>query len=132
MNKKSLTIWNFHGIPVEIDFSWFLILVLVTWSLATSYFPAEYKNWPVVDYWVVGGITAILFLGSVFLHELAHSLVAEHCNNPVRKITLFIFGGISEMKSEPTTARSRFWITGRAIHPLSQHFCHGSPITSLI
>ncbi len=63
MKRQSFTIANLRGIPVEIDFSWFLIVGLVTWSLAAGYFPAQYKNWPVATYWAVGGITAILFSG---------------------------------------------------------------------
>ncbi len=111
MNRQSLSIGNIFGIPVGIDPSWFLIFALVTWSLATSYFPAEYKNWSGVAYWLMGGLTAILFFGSVFLHELAHSLVAERFKIPVRKITLYIFGGVSEMEVELPTAWSEFWIS---------------------
>ncbi len=111
MNRQSLTIGRIFGIPVGIDLSWFLIFALVTWSLATGYFPVEYKNWPAIAYWLVGALTAILFFGSVFLHELAHSLVAERFKIPVRKITLYIFGGVSEMKEEPPSASAEFWIT---------------------
>src|SRR5512146_3511060 len=111
MNRSALTIGRIFGIPVGIDLSWFLIFALVTWSLATSYFPGEFKNWPAALYWLIAGVTALLFFSSVFLHELAHSLVAERFKIPVRKITLYIFGGISEMKSEPVTAWSEFWIT---------------------
>jgi Zn-dependent protease len=111
MNKPSLTIGRILGIPIQVDLSWFLIFALVTWSLATGYFPAEYKGWPAVTYWLIAGITAALFLASVFLHELAHSLTAERFNIPVRKITLYIFGGVSEMETEPPTAWSEFWIT---------------------
>ncbi len=111
MNRQSLPLGRILGILVGIDYSWFLIFALVTWSLATSYFPAEFKSWPTAAYWLIGALTAILFFGSVFLHELAHSLVAERFNIPVRKITLYIFGGISEMKIEPPTATAEFWIT---------------------
>lgn len=111
MNKNSIIVGKIDGIPVRIDYSWFLILALVTWSLATNYFPTEYKNWPVVTYWLTGLVTALLFLGSVFFHELAHSLVARRFNVPVRRITLYIFGGISELEKEPTTAAAEFWIS---------------------
>ncbi len=111
MNRQSLTIGRIFGIPVGIDYSWFLIFALVTWSLATSYFPAEFKSWPGILYWLIGGVTSLCFFSSVFLHELAHSLVAERFQIPVRKITLYIFGGISEMKIEPPTAKAEFWIT---------------------
>ncbi len=111
MNRQAIPVGRIFGIPVGIDISWFLIFALVTWSLAASYFPAEFKNWPKALYWVVGGVTAFCFFGSVFLHELAHSLVAQRFQIPVKSITLYIFGGISEMKIEPPTARSEFWIT---------------------
>lgn len=111
MSKQSIPIGRIFGIPVGIDYSWFLIFALVTWTLATGYFPQEYKNWSTAVYWLIGLVTAFLFFGSVFLHELAHSLVAERFKIPVRKITLHIFGGVSEMKTEPTTAWSEFWIT---------------------
>jgi Zn-dependent protease/CBS domain-containing protein len=111
MNRQSITIGRIFGIPVGIDYSWFLIFALVTWSLATSYFPTEFKNWSPATYWLVGGLTSILFFGSVLVHELAHSVVAERFKIPVKKITLYIFGGISEMKIEPPTAWSEFWIT---------------------
>ncbi len=111
MNKSSLPFWRVNGIPIQVDFSWFLIFALITWSLATSYFPTDYKNWSTPLYWAIGALTAGLFFVSVFLHELAHSLVAQRFHIPVRKITLYIFGGISEMKVEPPTATSELWIT---------------------
>lgn len=111
MNRQSLSLGRVYGIPVGIDYSWFLVFVLVTWTLATSYFPTEFKNWTAVEYWVVSGVTAFLFFFSVLLHELGHSLVAKRFKIPVEKITLYIFGGISEIKAEPETASAEFWIT---------------------
>jgi Zn-dependent protease len=111
MNQRSIPLGRFYNIPVGIDTSWFLIYILFTWSLATSYFPSEYKNWSTGDYWFLGALTAMLFFGSVLLHELAHSLVSLRFNIPVRRITLYIFGGLSELVSEPPTAGAKFWIS---------------------
>jgi Zn-dependent protease len=111
MNNQSIPFGRVFGIPLRIDYSWFLIFALVTWTLATGYFPAEFKSWPVAEYWVVGMITAVIFFASVLLHELGHSLVAMRYNIAVNSITLFIFGGVSEIKSEPTSALSDFWIS---------------------
>lgn len=111
MTRQSLILGRIFGIPIGIDYSWFLIFVLVIWTLATSYFPSEFKNWSTAEYWIMGALTALLFFGSVLLHELAHSLAAERFKIPVRRITLYIFGGISEMKTEPATAGAEFWIT---------------------
>ncbi len=111
MNNQSIPIGRVFGIPLRIDYSWFLIFALITWTLATGYFPAEFKSWPVAEYWVVGGITAVVFFVSVLLHELGHSVVAQRYKIEVNSITLLIFGGVSEIKSEPTSALSEFWIS---------------------
>jgi Zn-dependent protease/CBS domain-containing protein len=83
---------------------------LLTWTLAVGYYPAEFKGWPVVEYWVVGGMTACLLYGSVLLHELGHSVVALRYRIPVRRITLFIFGGVAQIATEPPSAGAEFWI----------------------
>jgi hypothetical protein len=54
MNRSTISLGRILGIPIGLDYSWFLIFALLTWSLATSYFPSEFKNWPVVQYWIVG------------------------------------------------------------------------------
>jgi len=111
MNTSSMSVGKIFGIPVRIDYSWFLILILFTWTFATGYFPSEFKNWSTAEYWIVGAITALMLFVSVLLHELGHSLVALRFKLPVRNITLFIFGGVSQISAEPTSALSEFWIT---------------------
>src|SRR5512136_882703 len=110
MNRSSISLGRVLGIPIGVDYSWFLIFALLTWSLATSYFPAEFGNWPTAQYWIVGAATSILLFGSVLFHELSHSLVALRYKIPVRSITLFIFGGVSQIESEPPSAVAEFWI----------------------
>ena len=58
------------GIPIGLDYSWFLIFALLTWTLAASYYPAEFKNWSAPLYWFMGAVTAIMLFASVLLHEL--------------------------------------------------------------
>ncbi len=110
MNKQAISLGRILGIPIGVDYSWFLVFALLTWSLATSYFPAEFGNWPAALYWIVGGATAILMFASVLLHELGHSVVAMRYRIPVRSITLFIFGGVAQIASEPPSAMAEFWI----------------------
>jgi Zn-dependent protease len=110
MNKSAISLGRILGIPIGLDYSWFLIFALLTWSLATSYFPAEFKNWSVAQYWIMGTGTTILFFVSVLLHEMGHSVVALHYKIPVRSITLFIFGGVAQIGTEPPTAMAEFWI----------------------
>ena len=111
MNKNSIAIGRIFGIPVGIDYSWFLVMILFTWTFATGYYPAEFTNWPTIEYWAVGAVTAVLLFICVLLHELGHSWVALRYKIPVRSITLYIFGGISQISAEPASALSEFWIT---------------------
>ena len=110
MNRSSISLGRILGIPIGLDYSWFLIFGLLTWSLATSYYPAEFTNWPQAQYWIVSAVTVIFMFGSVLLHELGHSVVALRYKIPVRSITLFIFGGVAQIGAEPPSAIAEFWI----------------------
>src|SRR5256886_5763969 len=96
------------GIDIDINVSWIVILVLLTVSLATGWFPQLYPGWSTATYWVVSFISALLLFVSVLLHELAHSLVARRSGLPVKNITLFIFGGVSNIEQEPTSPGIEF------------------------
>ena len=110
MNRSAISLGRIFGIPIGLDYSWFLIFVLLTWSLASSYYPGEFANWPVAQYWIVGAATALLLFVSVLLHELGHSLMALRYKIPVLNITLFIFGGVAQIGAEPPSAMAEFWI----------------------
>jgi len=108
--KNQIRLGKIYGIPLTFDFSWFLIILFVTWILAVSYFPSEYKGWSEISYWIVGAVTSILFFVSVLLHEIGHSVVAKKYNYQVKQIKLFIFGGISEIREEPRNPSEEFFI----------------------
>jgi Zn-dependent protease len=110
MKNQGILLGKILNIPVNVDYSWFLIFILLTWSLAISYYPSEFKQWPTPWYWILGAVTTIMLFISVLLHELGHSFVALRYKIPVRNITLFIFGGVAQISSEPPTAMSEFWI----------------------
>lgn len=105
MSRNGFRVGKVAGIPVHIDRSWLLIFVWVTWSLAGSYFPRMYSSWSAGLTWVMAVVTSLLFFGSVLLHELGHALVARGQGIQVRDITLFLFGGISNIADEPRTPR---------------------------
>jgi Zn-dependent protease len=111
MNKRTISIGRIFGIPIGLDESWFLVFVFYTWILAVSFYPAEFKNWPAAEYWIMGALTSVLLFGCVVLHEVGHSLVAQRFNIKVRGITLFIFGGVSQIEGEPASAKAEFWIS---------------------
>ena len=104
MTRHNIPLGRVLGIPIGIDYSWFLIFALLTWSFATSYFPAEFPRWAPALYWATGAATAILMFASVLLHELGHSVVALRYKIPVRSINLFIFGGVATIGAEPPSA----------------------------
>ena len=110
MLRKHITLGRISGISINLDYSWFLIFFLLAWILATNYFPLEIKGEPSVFYWGISVFTAILFFISVLLHELGHSFLARRFRIQVKKITLFIFGGVAEIKQEPPSAWAEFWI----------------------
>lgn len=111
MLRNSIRIARIGGISINIHVSWILIFILVTWTLAGSYFPQNYPQWSLALYWTVGLATSVLFFVSVLLHELAHSLVARARGLPVHDITLFIFGGVSQLSEEPETPATEFIMT---------------------
>lgn len=110
MKDKHISIGKIFGIPIYLDYSWFLILALLTWMLAQSYFPLEFKNWTKFSYWADGFITSIFFFVSILLHEFGHSLIANKYKLKVKRITLFIFGGVAEISEEPPKSSAEFWI----------------------
>jgi len=110
MFRHTIPIGRILGIPIGLDYSWFLIFALLTWSLATGYYPEEFRGWPAGQYWFIGALTAILMFACVVLHELGHSVVALHYRVPVRSITLFLFGGVAQIAAEPPNARAELLI----------------------
>jgi Zn-dependent protease len=89
------------GIPVRIHYTLWVVFVLIAWSLARGYMPQQYPGLPLVTYWAIGIASAIILFASVLVHELSHSYIAKKNGLPIARITLFFFGGVSEMTEEP-------------------------------
>ena len=105
------------GFRIRIDYSWFVVLVLVTWTFASWQFPEDLPGLSRIAYLAMGFSGALLLFLSVLLHELAHSVVARSRGIAVEGITLFIFGGVAEMSREPDRALDEFLLT--IVGPLS-------------
>ena len=110
MFGKGITVFKLFGFEVRIDASWIFIVVLVTWTLALGFFPYRYSGLSKGTYWWMGIIGALGLFASIVFHELFHSLVARRYGLPIHGITLFIFGGISELEDEPPSAKAEFFI----------------------
>ncbi len=103
---KRIKLFTILGFEVHLDLSWLVIGLLVTWSLAAGLFPAFYPGLSTAAYWIMGIVGTLGLLVSIVLHELSHSLVARRFDMPMKGITLFMFGGVAEMKAEPTSAKA--------------------------
>jgi Zn-dependent protease/predicted transcriptional regulator len=108
MFGRRVTLFKMFGFAVRVDGSWLIIAVLITWSLADAMFPHWYPGLSRAEYWLMGILGALLLFASIVVHELAHSLVARRHGLPMKGITLFIFGGVAEMDSEPPNAKAEF------------------------
>ncbi|MCC7367656.1 MAG: site-2 protease family protein [Chloroflexi bacterium] len=108
--ESSFTVARIRGIPIGVHYTWGIAVVLMTWSLAAGYFPMTYPGWSREAYWLVGAASAVLLFISVLLHELCHSVVAQARGLVVSSITLFIFGGVSNIASESDDPQDEFLV----------------------
>lgn len=108
---RGFRIGRVAGIDVRVDWSLLIIFFLITVSLAGGVFPSWHPQWSPGLAWLTAFAAALLFFTSVFLHELSHALVGRAQGIAVKRITLFIFGGMAEMEHEPHTWRAELWMS---------------------
>lgn len=117
---RERTLFRLFGLPIKADLSWLFLVALVVLSLAQGVFPDSRwlgPKWPVYVYWLLAFIGAAALFASLIVHEMCHSLVARKTGMPVSGITLFIFGGVSQLEDEPPTAGTEFLMA--IVGPLS-------------
>lgn len=110
MFSNSVKILSLDDFEIKIDPSWFVIAALITWNLSQQYFPDVVPDASAHTYLVIALIGMLGLFISLLLHELAHSVVARRLGIEIKSITLFIFGGLAELGSEPKSARDEFLI----------------------
>jgi Zn-dependent protease/predicted transcriptional regulator len=107
------------GISIHVDWSWLLIFALVSWSLSAT-FGQIHSGWSAGMRWGMAMLAAFLFFASVLAHEFAHSLAALARGVAVQNITLFMFGGVSNIQREPDSPAEELFIT--IVGPLTSLF----------
>ncbi|MDG5766397.1 site-2 protease family protein [Balneolales bacterium ANBcel1] len=112
MQTQGVTIGDYKGIRVGLDYSWFIIFVLVVYMLSVHYFPENYQLASGWESWFLGLLAAFLFFLSILLHEFGHAIAARRRGVEISEIILFIFGGLARMKKEPEKASDEFAIAG--------------------
>lgn len=110
MNKRGIKIGSFIGIEISIDLSWLVIFAAITWILATSYYPGKFN----IDQSTsisLAFITSSFFFLSALIHEMIHVYVAQINKIKIKRITLYLFGALSELFEEPTNPDTEFKIS---------------------
>ena len=110
MFSNAIQLFSINGFKIRLDPSWFIIAALVIWSLSQQYFPSILSGASQTTYFVMSLVAMLCFFASLLLHELAHSIVARWFGVEIKNITLFIFGGVAELESEPQSATAEFSI----------------------
>src|SRR5215831_5203058 len=88
------------GLDIRIDASWLIIFALVAMSMV-GYFTQSFPELRPGAIWVAALTTTLIFFVCVLLHEISHSVVARAKGVQVAGITLFMFGGVSQIRQEP-------------------------------
>jgi Zn-dependent protease/CBS domain-containing protein len=107
---RGIKLFRVLGINISIDYTWFIILVVFTWSLAFGYFPFKLPGFGKVTYFLMGFISAVLLFACVLVHEISHSYTSNRLGLQIKEITLFIFGGVAQLTKEPDDPKTELKI----------------------
>jgi Zn-dependent protease len=108
IRRASLKIGSVGPIEVNVNITWLVVFAILVYWLRTGYVAESAPGLGGVVAWTVSVLGAVLLFFSVLAHELSHSLVALRNGLIIRRITLFIFGGMAHMESEPRSAGVEF------------------------
>jgi Zn-dependent protease/predicted transcriptional regulator len=108
---SAINAFSIRGIRIRIDHSWFIAFFLFAWTLASGYYPLQIPDYPAFTYWIAGTVSSLGLFTCVLLHELSHCFVARRLGVGVRQITLFIFGGVSEMAQTNSSSPKAEFLT---------------------
>ncbi|MEK6759476.1 MAG: site-2 protease family protein [Deltaproteobacteria bacterium] len=99
--SRGFRLFKVLGIQISVDYTWFAIFVLFSWSLASGYFPSMYPGLGPARYFFMGVASSLLLFVCVLIHEISHSYTANRLGLDIHEITLFIFGGVAQLTKEP-------------------------------
>lgn len=106
---NGVKVFSIGGIGIYVNWSWIIAIAIVTWSVG-DFFHVTYPSWSTGTAYALGLLSGVLLFVTVLIHELAHSFTARANGLPVNTITLFIFGGVSNLTREPQTPRIEFLV----------------------
>src|SRR5882672_1216648 len=128
--KSHIKLGRIFGIEIGLHFSWFIIALLITLSLADQFHSLN-SDWGEGVIWAAAIGTSLLFFVTIIAHELSHAAVAKARGLPVRSITLFALGGVAQIEKEASDAKTEFWmgIAGPITSALIGIACLGLAVT---
>src|SRR5215813_7464137 len=115
--KRQIMVARVYGIPVRIDYRWFIVFALSVVVIA-----ANVRKHPLqlittrlpptgdVLAWVLGIVTTLGLFLSVFGHELSHALMGRTEGIEIDEIVLHPFGGLARLRTQPESPRAEFRI----------------------
>lgn len=109
---RQISVARVYGIPVRIDYRWFVVVGISVWLVSMS-LQRGIRGLPPVEpvtAWVLGVITTVALFLSIFGHELSHALVGRMEGIEIEEIVLHPFGGLARLKREPDTPGAEFRI----------------------
>lgn len=108
--ERGFLLGRIFGVEVRLDWSLAVIFALVTINLGAGVLPSWHPSWGLVGVWLGAAAAAVLFFASLLAHELSHAFVARTLGVPVSRVTLFLFGGVAHLESEPQSPKAEFLI----------------------
>ena len=107
--QAQIRLGRIFGIEIGLHYSWLIIAVLISTSLA-GHFSEAYPDWAATIIWTTAIMTALLFFAATIVHESSHAAIARLRGLPVRSITLFALGGVAQIGKEAADAKTEFWM----------------------
>ncbi len=130
MPAAGVTLFRVRGIRIAVDFSWFIVLFLIIFWLSASYRDELNLSQSDSEPYFLAVASALLFFGSILLHELGHAFVAMRKGIRVSGITLWMFGGVARLEkdSDSPAQSSRSpsrgpWSPRRSLSFAPRYFC---------
>lgn len=108
--RNQFTLLRVRGIPIGVDWTWFLVLFLVIWLLSGYYRDQLGVPQSSTEPYALAVISALGFFASILLHELGHAVVALRNRVGISQITLWMFGGIAALQRDPESPGAEFRI----------------------
>ncbi|MFC6076907.1 site-2 protease family protein [Microbispora bryophytorum] len=112
MMRSSISLGRVAGVPVGLNISVVVIVVILVIGLAFGRFPIAFPGLSTAAYVLAAVVSALLFLASLLAHELAHAIVAKRHGLEVNGITLWLLGGVAELRGEPRSPGADLKIAG--------------------